>query len=990
MTWASGGFVPDGAALVLGSSSAGAALAFQNPIDLGASDRTVRASQGLARLTGALTGTGGLTKTGAGILELTADNLYSGPTVVSEGVLRLSSPKSLPGGIAPTGGLSNLVIAGGVVELCDGDFQRALGMGPEQVQFTASGGFAAFALEQSSHGPPIPPQTRVVNLGGQSAQVSWGSGGFVPDGATFILKSAVKASSDTSSSPTPKVTLDFQNPVDLGDSQRTIQADGESAYTEFPPFTAVVLSGALSGQGGIVKTGGGILKLTAPNTYTGETQVTGGVLQLAHPDALPGGVAATGGQSHLLVTGGGKIGLDAADFQRSLGAGPAQVQFSGSGGFAGGSHPVVNLGGASATVVWDGNPYLPDNFTLVLENIDSSGPLDFQNPLTLGPGKRTIAVFAGMGDTHARLSGSTDGVGGLKKTGGLVLDLAAANSYTGQTEVNDGVLRLSQAAALPGGVSTTGGTSNLNFTGTTGYSMHYSGEFSYATGGVCAVELAAGDFTRSLGTGDSQVQFSGSGGFSAYGADRIVNLGGSSQTVAWATNSFVPSGNSLCLSSRYSNATIDFQNPIDLGSPVRTVRVGDGTAAVDAKLTGTLSGTGGLEKTGPGTLELTVANTYTGQTVVHEGALRLSHPDALPGGTGVTGGTSNLYFSWFGGIVELACGDFFRGLGTGPDQAQFYTFWAGGFAAVGADRIVNLGGNSSPVTFNQNYFPSTLILGSRSANATVDFQNPISVTKSGTFRVDDGSAVIDGKVSGALSGSSSLNKSGSGTLRLTAASTYGGTMTISDGTLLVNGSLGPDSSLTVQQNAALGGTGTVGSVTVNFGGHIAPGDGSVGILTLAGNLTLQPIARLDFDLDATASSDRILMSDSILSLDWQQFSDFAFNPLPGFTQGTYVLIEAGTITGSLGNNCSGTIAGLQATLSTSGNDLLLTVVPEPSTLVLFVTGVFGLVVLALRRAMDCRPRADSMSSARRSWPPWRNARETGRRRRKSWASAAGR
>ena len=951
LTWGSGRFVPDGATLVLGSNSSTVALDFQNPINLGASNRTIEASQGLARLSSALTGTGGFTKTGTGILELPVENLYSGPTVVSEGILRLSHPKSLPGGIAATGGSSNLVIAGGLVELCDGDFQRGLGTGPDQVQFTASGGFAAFAMSPSQYGPPLAPQTRVVNLGGQSAQVSWGSGGFVPDGAALILRSSASA---VNAPPGPQVTLDFQNPIDLGSSLRTIQVDGESSYTNVPPLTAVTLSGGLSGNGGIVKTGDGILNLTAPNTYSGETQVTSGVLQLAHPEALPGGIGPTGGTSHLLLAGGGKIGLDSADFQRSLGAGPAQFQFSGSGGFAGGSHHVVNLGGASATVVWDGNAYLPDDCTLILENVDSDGPMDFQNPLTLGPGKRTVAVFAGSGDTHARLSGVIDGVGGLKKTGGLVLDLTAANSYTGQTEVGAGVLRLSHAEALPGGIGTVGGISNLNFTGSSTYELRQSSGFSYSTGDVCVVELATGDFTRTLGTGASQVQFNGSGGFSAYGADRVVNLGGVSASVAWATSCFVPDGSRLCLSSNYSNATVSFQNPIDLGSSVRTIMVGNGTAAVDARLTGTLSGTGGLEKTGGGTLDLSVANTYSGQTNVDDGALRLSHPNSLPGGTGLTGGTSNLSFSSYSGVVELACGDFYRALGTGPSQVQFNTYMAGGFAAVGADRVVNLGGAAAPVTLGQNYFPSTLILGSSSADATVDFQNPIAVgpnTWQYEIQVAKGLAAVDAKLSGVLSGSTDLEKTGDGTLLLTAANSYSGTWDLSAGKLLVDGSLS-GSALVLWPGAALGGSGTIGSVTVYSNGIIAPGD-SVGALTLAGALTLEAGAKLDFDLGTLGSSDEILMTGCTLNLNGQQFSDFDFNTLAGFGQGTYVLIDAGAITGSLGDDCSGTIDGLQATLLISGNDLLLTVVPEPSTLALVVAGVLGLLVLCWRRAARC-------------------------------------
>ena len=60
-----------------------------------------------------------------------------------------------------------------------------------------------------------------------------------------------------------------------------------------------------------------------------------------------------------------------------------------------------------------------------------------------------------------------------------------------------------------------------------------------------------------------------------------------------------------------------------------------------------------------------------------------------------------------------------------------------------------------------------------------------------------------------------------------------------------------------------------------------------------------------------------------------QFTDFLFAPLAGFGPGEYTLIEAGSITGSLGTSVSGTVEGRSATLAIEGNDLVLNVVPEP-------------------------------------------------------------
>ena len=71
-------------------------------------------------------------------------------------------------------------------------------------------------------------------------------------------------------------------------------------------------------------------------------------------------------------------------------------------------------------------------------------------------------------------------------------------------------------------------------------------------------------------------------------------------------------------------------------------------------------------------------------------------------------------------------------------------------------------------------------------------------------------------------------------------------------------------------------------------------------------------------------------------------------------------VDAGTISGSLGGNTTGTINGHAATLAVQGNDLVLNVVPEPSTAALLGVGVLGLVGYGLRRrwaASSAKPAA---------------------------------
>jgi autotransporter-associated beta strand protein len=264
-------------------------------------------------------------------------------------------------------------------------------------------------------------------------------------------------------------------------------------------------------------------------------------------------------------------------------------------------------------------------FTIAASGFSLSGT----NAITLAGSSPGISVDAGgVTAIEAPLTGSA----GMIKSGGgqLVLGGTSTNTYTGGTTVTAGALQLAGSLALPGGIAA-GGTSNLVLAGT--------------GSDTPVLELASGDFTRSLGTGPAQVQFTGNGGFAAARASRIVNLGGKSDQVTWGADSFVPSGSALVLGSSSSDSTLNtvvFQNPINLGNAPRTVLVvAQGTVSVDAILSGAISGGGGLFQTGDGTLELAASNnSYTGGTTIDSGgALQIGDGTAnngsLPGNVSI-------------------------------------------------------------------------------------------------------------------------------------------------------------------------------------------------------------------------------------------------------------------------------------------------------------------------------------------------------------------
>ncbi|MES2595893.1 MAG: autotransporter-associated beta strand repeat-containing protein [Verrucomicrobiota bacterium] len=190
------------------------------------------------------------------------------------------------------------------------------------------------------------------------------------------------------------------------------------------------------------------------------------------------------------------------------------------------------------------------------------------------------------------------------QTGTGTTILAGNNTYTGNTYVHGGVLRLDSANAVPGGIGAAGGTSSL-----------------IVEDGI--IGLGAGDFNRQLGTGISQIQFTGNGGFAAYGADRTVNLGGSvtPETLRFGNNGFIPDGSSLILGSSDATHKVTFANPIDLSAFSQAIRVENSAIAVEAELSGSLSGLGRLIKFGLGTLRLGVSNANQGGIEIAEGRL---------------------------------------------------------------------------------------------------------------------------------------------------------------------------------------------------------------------------------------------------------------------------------------------------------------------------------------------------------------------------------
>ena len=545
------------------------------------------------------------------------------------------------------------------------------------------------------------------------------------------------------------------------------------------------------GNAGLTKAGAGTLVLgggptdNAPNTYAGTTTVNEGVLILNKQDgvnAVAGPLTVAGGtvrfnQSHqvpdvVVTVNSGTLDLNGRDDSFSnLNLYGGQVTNGGSLGLSSTSTALtVRSASLAANVLLTSD----SGGTIAYENTNG-GTAALAGSLNLGSVTRTFSIANGPNAVDMNVSANitATGTAGLTKTGSGTLALSGNNSYTGPTTVSQGVLRLSTASALPGGVGPTGGTSNLSIS-------------RYAI-----VELDC-DFSRPLGTGADAVQLVGYGGVAAASGRRTVNFGGSGATVTWGQTGFVPAGQYLYLGSASSSGTVVIANPLNLAGSYQYVYTNNGSANVDAELSGEISGGYGLYVSGPGVLALSGVNKASSHTVVW-GNARPAMPVAISPGT---------LFLAYGGVLELAdgFGNFTRAVGYGTNKVAWSGDGCGGFGAVGANKTVNFGGSAASITWNSAYFVTdtgALVLSSPASDAKVTFVNPLNLNgKSQRVLVNDGAAAIDGELASVLS-NGGLIKEGAGTLELSATNTYTGDTTVSAGTLIARHGIAGDGSATL-------------------------------------------------------------------------------------------------------------------------------------------------------------------------------------------------
>ena len=445
--------------------------------------------------------------------------------------------------------------------------------------------------------------------------------------------------------------------------------------------------------------------LAGTNTYTGVTSLQGGVLSVS-----------------LLADGGAASNIGAA------GSAAANLELRGG---------TLRYTGAGAST--DRLFTLWTNTGSALD-ASGSGTLAFTNIGAVAfalSGARTLTLTGtGNGSLAPLLGDGTGGATSLTKSGTGVWTLTNANTYTGVTTLNAGVLSV---ASLPdGGVAgpigaATSAAGNLVLNGGT---LRYTGAGA-STDRLFTLGVAAGSRLESAGTGTLVFGNPGAIAFTDSGA-RTLTLGGS-------------------------------------GDGSLAAALGDGTGGATS-----------LTKTGAGTWTLAGTNTFTGTVTVSQGTLRLGSAGALGGGAALAfnpaaGDTAVLQLNGHDATTA--------GLGSSGAGDAVVENGAAGTATL----TVSVAGTTTFAGTLRNGSAGTLALTKAGAGTLVLAG---ANTYTGATTVDGGTLRIDGSLSGAsaVSVNSGSTLGGGGTVDGAVTVAAGATLApgASPGALTLTGGLSLD------------------------------------------------------------------------------------------------------------------------------------------------------------------------------------------------------
>jgi len=586
--------------------------------------------------------------------------------------------------------------------------------------------------------------------------------------------------------------------------------------------------------------------ITGANTYAGETSsINSGTLTFSGQG--------TALNSSLLDIGYASVEFDNSGTVRNNRFNPAATVYLGSG--------TITLSGNSQTdSVQECGPLTLSGGTsqITVNSNGAAAELSFASLSRSQNGTLVIATTNGSGSASGQLL-----------IGSPVAQMAGAGGAAGSTSMSVIPFAVSPQYSFitndPGPDGTFGTADDVGLR-----PLNFSNEYASTVGNGAQlqnVRLTAPQMVSGANTINSLV-ISGTTLTLSAGSRVTVASGGVALTGGGAQNTAVTGGASTAL---------------DFGAAEAIFHVSSTNSVTPQSYTiaAPITGSGGLTKSGPGTLVLSAANSYSGATTINQGLLASAAQGALSSGP--------IYLN--------------------PSNAV-------------------LGFTSHDQTFSN-------ALGNGS---TLEVDAGISATHTGPFPDD-------------------MNKLGPGLLRLTGSGT--GSFWVFNGALNVDSVTEMDGFSMVEPGATLGGNGTIsGMVFLQSQSIVSPGD-PLGILSM-GNF-----------LPSTSTILRLAINGTVAGTQYSQLQiipamyggsdlggilelDLGFTPTTG---DSFTIVNVTNPKEIVSGNFQGLPEGALFTVDNTefqitykggdGNDVVVTAVPEPTTLALIAA---GLLCVRMRRA----------------------------------------
>jgi len=535
-----------------------------------------------------------------------------------------------------------------------------------------------------------------------------------------------------------------------------------------------------------------------------------------------------------------------------------------------------------------------------------------------------------------------------------------------------GPLAFSTAARGQATVTWSGGNSTWSQPDTDSFNSPYaSGDTAvFAGAGQGTVTIGSGVTPGQVNVTNGSYTFSGGlGGSTA--TSGLTKTGTGTLTLSGVANTYqgttTVSGGTLVLSK--GNNVIAVPGNLVIEDAVVRFGIGNNfnnqiasTAAVT--MSGSTAGFNGI-----GFADFNLSNFELSQTLasftVTGGVVNTNNASSATGltitGAGsITGGAGNTDF-WYGsgglgsfGSLSLvgmtgtalnpgaAAPNSFRLFGNNATRQTQVTIGSGGLSLDGSNILLALGAEAgrlgSRIVLNGNVttsgssassiMPPSGDSGSFGTRQVALSSTAGSVTR--TFTTGGGGA--DLTVSVAITNGSAttagLTKAGAGTLTLSAANTYNGSTTVSEGRLLVSGTLG-NTAVSVSSAARLGGTGSLGG-TLSFAT-----DSFLEVVDFSDPLAVTGSTSFGTGFGVT----------NLAGIDWGSLDlDTSYNILSTTQQ-----FSAANITNFGFDNRVGVDGGREAYFTSLSSGLQVVVVPEPGAVLVAGLGLAAAAAAALLR-----------------------------------------